>query len=37
MDANWGNIISEIELNEDYNGALKGIEDFSNFFTSSKV
>jgi tRNA (adenine37-N6)-methyltransferase len=29
MDANWGNIISEIELNEEYNGALKGLEDFS--------
>lgn len=29
MDANWGEIISEIELSDEYNGGLIGLEDFS--------
>lgn len=29
MDANWGNIVSEIHLDSEFHGAFKGIEDFS--------
>lgn len=29
MDANWGDIISEIKLKDEYKGAFKGLNDFS--------